>query len=141
MSVKFKVGFTISGETLFALMSKMLPIEDLEVEELSSSKTPLADRAIELHHKNLLPQRQKKKRFSPGPNFKKGINGIVLTAMKDKPLRTIEMQSLVKAAGFSLNSVNSRLERLREHGIVERVGDGRWRLKDRAAGSGPDRSS
>ena len=30
MSVNFKVGFTISGETLFALIAKMLPIENLE---------------------------------------------------------------------------------------------------------------
>ena len=34
MSVKFKLGFTVSAETLFTLMSKLLPIEDLSVEEV-----------------------------------------------------------------------------------------------------------
>ena len=141
MSVKFKIGFTIAGETLFALMSKMLPIEDLSVEELAPSKIPQADRAIELHQKRFLP-RKKKKRFSPGPNFKKGINGIVLTAMKDKPLRTIEMQS-GQGRGF-LTEFQSipRLRRLRDaRMIVERVGDGRWRLKDRAAGPSTGRGA
>ena len=36
MSVKFKLGFTVSAETLFGLLSKMLPIEDLSVEEVLS---------------------------------------------------------------------------------------------------------
>lgn len=34
MSVKFKLGFTVSAETLFTLLSKMLPIDDLSVEEV-----------------------------------------------------------------------------------------------------------
>jgi hypothetical protein len=35
MPVKFKLGFTIDAETLFGVISKFLPVEDLVVEELA----------------------------------------------------------------------------------------------------------
>lgn len=131
MSVKFKIGFTIAGETLFALMSKMLPIENLSVEELApASKTPQADRAIELHQKKFLPRKKPlNKRASPGPSLTRGINMVIVNELESGPKRASELQPKAKAAGFSNNSVNSRLEALRNHGIVERIGDGRWRLK------------
>ena len=122
MSVRFKVGFTISGETVFALIAKMLPIEDLEVEEIPAHKPPAKPIALSNGRK---PQARKKQ--NP-PRLNMGINGIVLTAMKGKPMKAVELQPLIVAAGFSANSINSRLESLREKGIVERVGDGTWRL-------------
>ena len=135
MSVKFKIGFTIAGETLFALMSKMLPIENLSVEELApASKTPLADRAIELHQKKFLPRKKPlNKRASPGPSLTRGINMVIVNELESGPKRASELQPKAKAAGFSNNSVNSRLEALRNHGIVERIGDGRWRMKKAAS--------
>ena len=125
MSVNFKVGFTISGETLFALIAKMLPIENLEVEEIPAHKPPTKPIA--------LPHRKPQARRKNNPmRLKMGINGIVLTAMKDKPMKAQELQPLIKAAGYSVNSINSRLEALRIKGIIARVGDGRWRVVDAA---------
>jgi hypothetical protein len=134
MSVKFKIGFTIAGETLFALMSKMLPIENLSVEELApASKTPLADQTIERNQKKFLPRKkQVNKRASPGPSLTRGINAIIVTQLTDGPKTASEMQPKIKEAGFSPNSASSRLEALQNYGIVERVGDGRWRLKKAA---------
>ncbi len=120
MSVDYKVKFTISGEALFALFAKMLPLENLSVEEVLSGveATP-----------RLAPTMKKRvKRRSAGPDLKKGINGILVTALKDKPLRAAELGPMIKAAGFSANSVNSRLEELRKQGVIERVGDGTWKL-------------
>ena len=124
MSVNFKVGFTISGETLFALFAKMLPIDDLSVEEIPAHKPPAKPIAIQRK-----PQARKK---NNPPRLNMGINGIILTAMKDKPMRALQMKSLIVAAGFSAHSVNSRLEALRLKGIIERVGDGTWRVKNEA---------
>ena len=126
MSVNFKVGFTISGETLFALFAKMLPIENLEVEEIPAHKPPTKPIALPNGRK---PQARKK---NNPMRLKTGINGIVLTAMKGKPMRVLELQPLLKAAGYSINSISSRLEILRQRNIVERVGDGTWRLKNEA---------
>jgi|SRR5579864_770584 len=121
MTVKFKVGLVITGETVFALLSKFLPIEDLEVEELLPEP---AERVVRIA---AAPPR-KLKRASRGPNLKKGINGIVVTALKDAPKRAIELQPLIKAAGFSKNSLNSRLESLHKLGVLSRTSDGRWKL-------------
>jgi hypothetical protein len=132
MTVKFKIGFTINGETLFGLMSKMLPIENLEVEEVIDPSDHLVLKPIPAgvltaaKHK---PKPQIHKRPSPGPNLKKGINGIVLTELSTGPKRAVDMQPKVVAAGFSENSVNSRLEELRRFSVIERTHDGMWRKK------------
>ena len=47
-------------------------------------------------------------------------------------MRALELQPLLKAVGYSINSINSRVESLRQQNIVERVGDGTWRLKNEA---------
>ena len=120
MSVDYKVKFTISGEALFALFAKMLPIDDVSIEEIPAHKPapkPIA-----------LPGERKRR----PPRLNMGINGIILTAMKGKPMRAQELQPLIVAAGFSANSVNSRLEALRLRGIIQRVGDGTWRVMDAA---------
>ena len=128
--MKFKVGFTIDGETLFAMIAKMLPIEDVSVEEIApASKTPQADRAIALHQKKFPTQRKKQTRASPGPSLTSGVNMVIVNELGSGPKRATELQPKATAAGFSANSVNSRLEALRNHGIVERIGDGRWRMK------------
>lgn len=125
MTVKFRLGFTVDGETLFGLMAKMLPIEDLSVEELPAiAGHPTPPRLVA--HK---PKPQKNKRPNPGPNLKKGINGILMTELKDGPKRQVNLMTKVKAAGFSENSTSSRLEELRKFGVIERVGDGTWRIK------------
>jgi len=124
MTVKFKIGFTIGADTLFGLMSKMLPIENLEVEEIRPKPT-LAERAIhKITHK---PKPQIRKHASPGPNLEKGINGVIMAALSDGPKRAAELRPKVIAAGFSANSVTSRLEELRKYGVLERASDGMWR--------------
>jgi hypothetical protein len=131
--MKFKVGFTIGSETLFAMIAKMLPIENVSVEEIVESKTPLAQRTIALHQKKFPTQRKKQTRASPGPSLTRGINMVIVNELESGPKRASELQPKAKAAGFSNNSVNSRLEALRNHGIVERIGDGRWRMKKAAS--------
>lgn len=127
MTVKFKIGFTIPSETLIELIGKFLPIEDLEVEEIveRQPKLPLHAIAHAVDH----TEKVKKKRYTPGPNLKKGINGILITALSDGPKRAAQLQPLLKAAGYSEGSVNSRLEFLRSFGLVEPVGDGNWRKR------------
>ena len=130
--VKFKIGFTIPSDTLIAMIAKFLPIEDLSVEEIVPKPT-LAERSIAIHkltqqaiatHK---PKPQIHKRASRGPNLKKGINEILITELSTGPKRAVDMQPKVVAAGFSENSVTSRLEELRKYGVIERMSDGKWK--------------
>ena len=129
MTVKFRVGFDIDGETLFGVIAKMLPIDNLSVEELAPhTGTPILR----------VPVHRKFKRKSPGPNLTKGINAIIVTALKEKSLRSSDLQPLAEQAGFSRNSINSRLESLHQAGVIERAG-GKWRLK--ATGGQPNGSA
>jgi hypothetical protein len=130
--VKFKIGFTIPSDTLIAMIAKFLPIEDLSVEEIVPKPT-LAERSIAIHkltqqaiatHK---PKPQLHKRASPGPNLKKGINGLIMAELSTGPKRAAELQPKVKAAGFSENSVTSRLEELRKYGVIERDDNRLWK--------------
>ena len=133
--VKFRLGFTISAETLFALMSKVLPIDDLSVEEIAPTpKHNIAQQVKRLGADSLMPPpaKQRKKQVNRrGLNLKEGINGVILAHMADgQSYRETDLRPLLKAAGFSENSVSSRLQALLDHGVVKRVGHGQWRLTD-----------
>ena len=128
MSVKFKLGFTVSAETLFTLMSKLLPIEDLSVEEvIERPSTP---------HQKQFPAKPKQKRIVPrpgeGPNLKMGINGIIARHLSNGLGHNAnELRKALKAGGYSMSSLSSRIEELRKAGIVENLGQGVWRLTDK----------
>jgi hypothetical protein len=127
--MKYKIGFTIDGETLFGMLARFLPVNDLSVEELAPAPMPRMPAAKVLpikHH----PKSHKHKRVSKGPALNAGINRVIMDALSDgKAHKAVDLKPLLKAATFSENSVGSRLQALREHGIVEQVGDGSsWRL-------------
>jgi hypothetical protein len=128
MIVKYKIAFTMDAETLFGLMSKMLPIENLSVEELVEHQPKLPIEAIAHAVKHI----KRKKRPSIPIRLDRGINGIILTAMSDKPVRAIEIRPKIVAAGFSGNSLTSRMQFLQEHGVIEPLGNGTWRKKGSA---------
>lgn len=123
MSIKFRIGFDISGETMFAMIAKMLPIENLSVTELPSTVPSRPEPTPRLHG----PRPQMHKRKSFGPNLKKGINGIIMTELREGPKRAVQFEAKVVAGGWSRNSVNSRLEALREFGVIINE-NGFWRL-------------
>lgn len=130
--IKYKIGFTVPAEVLFGMIAKFLPIEDLAVEEIvdhpPAPGKPLPKIAQMVSHASKhKPKRAK--RAGKGPNLKEGINGILMSVLEDgAPQRAIELEKPLKAAGFSPNSVGSRLQNLRNHGVVQMLGDGKWRL-------------
>ena len=129
MSVKFKLGFTVSAETLFGLLSKMLPIEDLSVEEVLSrvETTP----RLAPTQRSAIAKPVRAKRRGQELNLKEEINGVLVRALENGPLRSSELRSFLTKAGFSANSTSSRLEHLEKHQIVVN-NDGVWRLKEGA---------
>jgi hypothetical protein len=131
MMVKFRIGFTVEGETLFALMAKMLPIDDLHVEELtppSARPAPSIPKVAQLVARaQTKPKRGWVRRSM---DLDKGVNAVILRALADgKPQTALELKPLLKAAGFSVNSAGSRLAKLREKGIVFQPEMGLWQIK------------
>jgi hypothetical protein len=128
MVVKFKVAFTMSAETLFGIIAKFLPVEDLQVEEIAPGVVPLArpSKAARL----AAPSRAK--RGDAGlTNLEEGVNGLIMRTLADgQPHRYRELKANVAKGGFSASGIGSRLARLREVGAVVRASPGFWRLAE-----------
>ena len=131
-TVKFKIAFTINAETLFTLASKLLPIDDLSIEELIERPDPNVARIAKVEQLVARKPKHKYKRAPSKPmDLTAGINKIVMDALSNRlPHRAVEMRPALKAGGYSENSVGSRLQNLEKHGVVEQMGDGTWRLAE-----------
>jgi hypothetical protein len=132
MSVKFKIGFTITPEVLFGIIAKVMPLENLHIEQLVEA--PMPDPAIRFDKRFDLPSpkskklKKLKKKPSIPLNLTKGINKIMVEALQTRPHKAIEIKPMLISGGYSGNSVGSRLQNLETHGIVERMQNGYWRL-------------
>lgn len=125
--VKFKVAFTITAETMFSMLSKFLPVEDLTVEEMVP-KPVSAQPKLARQFVRDTPKLKRKRSPSRTFDLNSGINRIIMELLADgQTHKAIEIKPLLKKAGFSANSVGSRLQALREKGIVEQMGKGAWR--------------
>lgn len=125
MAVKFKVGFTMSAETLFGIIAKFLPVEDLHVEEIA----PKVEKIARLEGPKKRHPRAKRP-SGPGypPNLEEGVNGVIMRFLADgQAHRFADMRAAVGKAGYSPTGIGSKLDRLRELGHVERVALGMWR--------------
>lgn len=135
MAVKFRIGFTMDAETLFGMISKFLPVQDLHVEEIVERPPPQFVPPVPKVAQRVALAKPKQKwvhthKRPPKPmDLKAGINRIIIEAMSDgQPHRAIEFKPLLEKGGYSPNSVASRLQNLQEHGAVRQLGDGTWEL-------------
>jgi hypothetical protein len=134
MAVKFKVGFTMSAETLFSIIAKMLPIEDLQVEEVQPRALHAAPKIAALAAPTKKPRKPYPKTSyrgnrHTGPNLDAGVNAIIMAHLSDgKPHYATELKPLLTAAGFSANGVGSRLQALRKAGVLHQPDIGLWQI-------------
>src|SRR5580765_4838126 len=101
-AIKYKLKLTLNAEVLFGILSKLLPFEDFEIEEMveRSPQPP----------KQIAKSKPKQKRKVNGPSLKKGLFRIILKALDDgMGHHTGEFKKLVAHAGYSEDSVQSRL--------------------------------
>lgn len=125
--IKYKIGFTITAETLFSIIAKFLPVEELQIEELMPivpTQSKLAQQSIPT-----LPRRKRKIERPNITNLEAGTNRIMLELFSDgQPHKAVELKPAFKRENYSVNSIGSRLNSLRKKGILEQLGDGTWRL-------------
>jgi hypothetical protein len=123
--IKYRLAFTMPAETLFALMAKVLPIEDLSVEEIAP--TPARPKLVAQRR---LEKPPRKKSNRGGPNLKTGANSIIMELLADGAGHAAnELKPMFKARGLSENGVGSALEKLRRRGVIHHPAVGLWGIK------------
>jgi len=126
MPVKFKIGFQIDAETLFSIVAKFIPLDNLTVEEVF--ERPHAGPAQpRLAAAPRLMKNKRAPRASNGINLAEGVNGVILRAFDDGEQHGYgELKRLVSAAGYSGSGIGSRIARLVEVGALTRTGVGAY---------------
>ena len=130
MTIKYKLAFTIDSETLFGIMSKFLPIEDLSVEEVVErpAERPLIAKGTPFKAPRA-PQVRRKKGSGYALNLYAGCNAIIMATFADgEPHIGADCFPGMKAAGYAINGLYGRLDRLRLHGYVTQPRPGKWQL-------------
>lgn len=136
--VKFKIGFTIDAETLFAYVSKLMPgLNDFQVEEVYVAP-PLIERPIP-KVAQLVATKQIAKPIKPIKHRKinrqrfleSGANKVVLDVLADKkPHNTNEIKAAMTAAGFAETGTGAKMSKLKSYGIIIQPEIGQWQLKE-----------
>jgi hypothetical protein len=130
MPVKFKIGFTIDAETLFGLMAKFLPLEDLTVEEV-----------VEHAERHAAPKRLAHVSGADMPKIKRtrhtlGANGGQLKVLVDHARKygVVGYGGLgeaLKAAGFARAGAGSAIKRALDKGILVRHENGGYMVREK----------
>jgi hypothetical protein len=125
--MKYKITFTIQSEDLFQILSSILPLSDLAVEE--AEPPPQQKSQFVIQHPTQRPHRRPAKRTSSVPfNPNGGINKIILSCLATGPHRALDIRPLLAEGGYSPNSIGSRLQKLHARGVITQMGDGLWSL-------------
>jgi hypothetical protein len=136
MTIKYKLGFTIDSETLFSIMSKFLPIQDLSVEEVvvpepQLNDGPRFDKRFDLPKPK--PKRTNQRKYGGQVDLTLGVNAVIMGVLSDRQAHTYrEMRDAIAKTVYSPNGIGSRLERLVAVGYVTRLGGGKYRASSKA---------
>jgi hypothetical protein len=136
--VKFKIGFTIDAESLFAYVSKLMPsLHDFQVEEVYVAP-PVVERPIP-KVAQLVATRQiakpikpiKKRNVNRQKFLEAGANKVVLDVLADKkPHTSDEIKAAMKAAGFAETGAGAKMSKIKGYGLVFQPEIGQWQLKE-----------
>ena len=130
MAIKYKLGFTIDSETLFGILSKFLPVQDLSVEEVMErpAERPLIAKGTPFKAPRV-PQVRRKKGSGYALNLYAGSNAIIMATFADgEPHAGVECDAAMSVAGYATNGLYGRLDRLRRHGYITHLRPGQWQL-------------
>jgi hypothetical protein len=132
--VKFKIGFTIESETMFRMLSKFLPVDDLQVEEVLENPIPKQAKIAKMiaNHQELVapPKTKPRKQRNHRPiKIGVGANRIIMDLLSDGlPHRAVELKPLFITMGLSPNGVGSALEKMKKRDFIYQPQIGFWQL-------------
>jgi hypothetical protein len=135
--VKYEIKIRITPEEFMKMTMRYLPFEIISAGEIEETPTPPPEPAIRFDKRFDLPKPKvdrPHKRYARRPPTRPmrldlGMNRIIVEALKERSHRLVELKRLIVQGGFSESSLGSRLDKLREKGIVEPAGNGLWCIK------------
>ena len=127
MPVKFKIGFTIDAETLFGMMAKFLPLENLAVEEVVEHERRVAPPPRLAHSSKGADLAQIRRRRSFDPNGGQ-LKVLVDYTRKHGVVSHRELGEALKAGGFSRLGAGSALKRALAKGVLRKHENGGYML-------------
>lgn len=123
MAVKFKIGFQIDAETLFGIMAKFLPLENLSVEEVvERPERPSTPRLLK--GADIPKIKQRRAMNATGGQLK----ALADYARAHGPSGYRDFANALQAAGYSRAGVGSALKRAVTHGVLQRHENGSYGL-------------
>jgi hypothetical protein len=140
MPVKFKIGFEMDAETLFGIIAKFVPLENLSVEEVVERPHVVPRIAPEPNTSEGRPKplklvrasRNGRKPYTRHPrqiDLKTGLNFIILDALSDGENHTpTELKAAIAKTAYSPNSLASRMAQLIRDGHVVQADYGSYKL-------------
>jgi hypothetical protein len=132
MSIKYKIGLTITAETLFGMMAKFLPIEDLYVEEILPQPTrvePIEKISDASPKIKIKPGQNKDKQFKHPSG--KTLTYFILEYFKQRPKHIaswFELSKYTVEIGYNKASINNSITRLINSNQIEKISRGEYRL-------------
>jgi hypothetical protein len=132
--VKFRIGFTIEAETLFAYISKLMPsLHDLHVEEVydvqHTVKSNIVNKLVSEHKKIEKPiSRKPYERFVHSSG--KPLTFFIKEYMEKKNgnITWKEAGDYARSLGYSKSSINNAIIRLVQNKIIEKKSVGVYGL-------------
>ena len=129
--IKYRLAFTMPAETLFALMAKVLPIEDLSVEEIAPTPAKAA-RQLADNGQLVKPKRRRRATRTPESyqvNLKEGVNGVLMDILSDGQVHeTAVFKPAMTTRGYAAAGTSSALAKLLKRGVVFQPEFGLWQL-------------
>jgi len=129
MSIKYKIGLTITAETLFGMIAKFLPIEDLYVEEILPQSQNV-EKITDLAPKTK-PGKNTNKQFKHPSG--KPLTYFILEYFKQDQKHNPSWNELSKYTvelGFNKSSINNSISRLLKQGKIEKMTYGKYKLAE-----------
>jgi hypothetical protein len=133
--VKFKIGFTIPSETLFSMVAKFLPIEDLHVEEIMEQQPKIIQSKIAkliatMPDEKISTERKKYRTSFKHPSGKTLPELVIEFMEKSKgDLTWAAMSKFAQSIGYEKSSINNAVARLIERNLIEKKSAGIYGLK------------
>jgi hypothetical protein len=138
--VKYGIKILIGSEEFFKLVAPHLPFEITGVEEMVDLPAPKPPPAVATPHQQIrakyaarqasLEQPKQPKQRKSGFNPNRGMNAVIIAALRKGPHTTNELRKVLVAAGYKDASLTSQMEKLARFRRAVRTGKGIWESTD-----------